>query len=46
MKSSTYSVLKVSVCTTNRSAAQIACAWFARKVRQVWLGGRTAPRHR
>ena len=46
MNSSTYSVLNVSVWTTNRSAAQIACAWLRRKVRQVWLGGRPGPRHR
>ena len=46
MHSSTYRDLKVSVWTTPRSAAQIVCAWLARKVRQVWLGGRSGLRHR
>ena len=46
MKKSTYSVRKVRVWTVRRSAAQIACAWFRRKVRHVWLGGRGAGRHR
>ncbi|CAA9265527.1 MAG: Animal haem peroxidase [uncultured Chloroflexi bacterium] len=38
MKNSTYRVRYVSVCTVNRSTAQMACAWFRRKVPQVWLG--------
>jgi hypothetical protein len=36
-------VRNVSVCTVNRSAAQIACAWACKNVPQVWLGGRGAP---
>ena len=30
----------------HRSAAQIACAWFRRNVRQPWLRGRPGPRQR
>ncbi len=29
-------VRKVTVWTTNRSAAQMPCSWFAKKVRQRW----------
>jgi hypothetical protein len=46
MKKNTKSVRKVSVGTVKRSAAQIWGAWLRRNVRQVWLGGRGAGRHR
>ena len=39
MKVSTYSVLKVSVCTVKKSAAQSCGRCLARKVRQDWDGG-------
>ena len=42
-KHGTYSVCKVSVWTANRSAAQKSGRWLARKVRQIWLGGRAGP---
>ena len=38
--------LKVKVWTTKRSAAQMTWGWLARKVRQLWLGGRAGPRRR
>ncbi len=40
----TDSVQKLNVGTMKRSAAQISGRWLARKVRQVWLGGRAGPR--
>jgi hypothetical protein len=46
MKNSTYSVRNVTVGTVHKSAAQMLPAWFRRKVRQVWLGGRGAGRPR
>ena len=33
---------RFSEALNHRSAAQTCCAWFRRKVRQVWLGGRGA----
>ena len=39
MKKRTYSVLKVSVCTVKKSAAQSCGRWLARKLRQDWDGG-------
>ena len=39
MKKKTYSVLKVSVWTVKKSAAQRCGRWLARKVRQDWDGG-------
>jgi len=36
----------VRVWTTKKSAAQMVWAWLARKVRQLWLGGRAGPRRR
>jgi len=38
--------LNASMGTVNRSAAHRWCAWLARNVRQVWLGGRLGPRQR
>lgn len=36
--------LEGEVLTTMRSDAQMACAWLARKVHELWLGGRASQR--